>query len=47
VVEHGSHCRTIRLEAGPVTYIPREHLESRQQFDRRSCQDAPLSRIPN
>ncbi|WP_448515035.1 glycosyltransferase family 4 protein [Parathermosynechococcus lividus] len=26
VVEHGSHCRTIRLEAGPVTYIPRERL---------------------
>lgn len=26
VVEHGPHCRTIRLEAGPMTYIPREHL---------------------
>jgi len=26
IVEHGPHCRTIRLEAGPVTYIPREQL---------------------
>ncbi|HIK35545.1 MAG TPA: glycosyltransferase family 1 protein [Thermosynechococcus sp. M98_K2018_005] len=26
VIEHSPHCRTIRLQAGPLTYIPREKL---------------------
>jgi D-inositol-3-phosphate glycosyltransferase len=26
IVNHGPHCRTIRLAAGPLTYIPRDEL---------------------
>ncbi|MGB8701995.1 MAG: glycosyltransferase family 1 protein [Thermosynechococcaceae cyanobacterium] len=26
IVHHGPHCRTIRLKAGPETFIPRDHL---------------------
>ncbi|GAB4344265.1 MAG: glycosyltransferase family 1 protein [Cyanophyceae cyanobacterium] len=49
IVEHGDHCRTIRLEAGPVAFVPRDELfdhlpEFVEAFDR--FQNAEGNRYP-